>query len=809
MKKEGVIICYLAHITLHNGERKEQTIKQHAINVANHAKNSLKYCGLPYMGYLAGVLHDMGKYSDKFQNYLELAFQGAKVVRGSVNHTFAGVIYLLEKYHTGIKRGYNTLTCEILAYAIGAHHGEFDLLTLDSLSGFEHRLQTDRNELQYEEVKKRFLEECISENELEYLFEQATKEIEIFYEKLRNQIKNDKYPQKESDFLLGMLTRMVLSAVINADRIDTAYFMNQIKSQNSKESSIVWDTQLAFMEKKLSQFKQDSMINQVRGEISQQCLNAANLGEGIYKISVPTGAGKTLAMLRYALAHAQKTHKNRIIFIIPLLSVLDQNSAVIHEYIADENLILEHHSNVVQLKEDGELDTYEFLAETWDSPIIISTLYQLLMSLFSDKTSCIRRMQALSNSIIVLDEAQSVPFKLTYQFNLAVNFLSVFCNTTVVFSSATQPCFEEVQIPLKFSKCPNLVQLTSEMRQAFKRTCIENRITPEGMTIEELSEFNLSLLDKVSSVLTICNTKKTAKEIYERIKLTNTDEDVKIFHLSTSMCMRHRVDVIREIKECLAAKHKMICVATQLVEAGIDFSFECVIRICAGMDNVAQAAGRCNRSFDYGYICKVYLVKLKEENLCNLKEVQLAQLCTQNLIVAYEENPELFEHDLLSNKSLEYYYRNLYKMLERENKLWYPAKSSQGEEYLFDLLSSNRKYVNRNEYKGIYVLNQAFKTAGSLFSVFDTDTTDIIVPYNREADRLIAELFSEKAKWDMAYTKECIKQLKPYTIQVWQYQKEKLYQDGMVYSDESGHVLFLQPQYYSKETGLDIENYVF
>lgn len=819
---QGIIIIYfiirnevhsircLAHICLENDQRKEQLLKEHSRNVATYASENLKKIGFSKLAYLAGIIHDMGKYSDAFNTYLEASFRGEKVDRGSVNHTFAGVIYLLEKFHVGRKCGYDTLACEIIAYAAGSHHGEFDAVNLESRSGFEHRLNTSREELEYKQVVKRFLEECASEDEIEELFTAATEEVHIFFEQVRLTLKDEETKQKQSDFALGMLARMVLSAVINADRMDTAEFMKGIAYPRNKMTKNLWKRQRIFMEKKLGEFNQDSSINQIRSVISNQCLDASQRGDGIYRISVPTGAGKTLSMLRYALALAEETEKEHIIFIIPLLSVLDQNSEVISDYIRDKDLILEHHSNVIQAKEGKELDEFEFLTETWDAPIIITTLYQLLMNLFSDKTTAIRRMQSLSNSIIVLDEAQSLPFKLTYQFNMAINFLATFCNTTVVLSSATQPCFEQVRNPLRFSMQPDLLSLSSEMRKVFKRTEIKNHITAEGMTMEELVEFNTSLLSTSTSVLTICNTKKTAKDLYNKLKLMNSEDTYVLFHLSTSMCTRHRLDTIREIKECLQAKRKMICVATQLVEAGIDFSFESVIRIYAGMDNIVQAAGRCNRSNEYGYICCVYLVKLREENLSRLKDIQIAQNCMQNLLIAYNHNPKKFQDDLLSDESLNFYYQGLFRMLEREEKLSYPVKNKMGDkEELFELLSSNMKYNKRKEYQGTYVLKQAFKTAGSLFTVFDSRTTDIIVPYNEEAKELISDLLSKKAQYDFEFTRSCLKRVKQYTIQIWDYQKEKLFKDGLIYFDDSGHLIILQSQSYSLEIGLDEENYMF
>lgn len=801
---------YLAHITKVSNERIEQKLKDHCCMVAQYTSNQLKTLGFEALGYLVGLLHDMGKYSDAFQEYLEKSFQGEDVKRGTVNHTFAGVIYMMEQFHQGKKTVYETIACEVIAFAMGSHHGEFDVTTLDTKSGFEHRMNYDKDQLEYDQVVIRYFEDCVNEEEILDLFHKATEEVHRFYNQLKDTLLDKKQSMKQRDFIVGMLCRMVLSALIDSDRRDTAEFMMQSSYHRTTIVQDKWQEQLSYLESKLKEFSYDSPINQVRSEISKQCNDFADRGDGIYKIGVPTGGGKTLSTLRYSLRLAKQTNKEHIIFLIPLLSVLDQNSKVISEFCKDCSLILEHHSNVIVPQEKEELDQYELLAENWNAPIIISTVYQFLMTLFSNKTTAIRRMQALKNSVIVIDEAQSIPFKMTYQFNMALNFLHKFCNTTVVLSSATQPCFEQVEFPLWFSENPDLVRLDSKSLQVFERTRIINMITPEGMTLDEIADLNRNILQTESSVLTICNTKKTARNLYNLLKLQNVGKEYVLFHLSTSMCTRHRLSVLREIKECLEAGCKMICVSTQLVEAGIDFSFASVVRIEAGIDNLAQAAGRCNRNFDYGKLCNVYLVKLKEENIQKLQDIILAQKSTTDLLIAYERNKEQFQNTLLSEESIQYYYQSLFYQLEKTRTFYNLVKDKQGEvEELFELLGSNDKYNHRHDYQGRYFLKQAFQTAGSLFTVFDTNTTDIIVPYNEEARELIAEVQSAHMQYNLADLKECIRKLKPYTIQLWQYEKEKLMQDGLLYSDPSGHLYFIQQQCYNMETGYNPEVYLF
>lgn len=194
------------------------------------------------------------------------------------------------------------------------------------------------------------------------------------------------------------------------------------------------------METKLDQFPQDSPIDRARRAISDQCRQAAQQPGGVFRLNVPTGGGKTLSSLRFALAHARRHRKQRIIFTSPLLSILEQNAAVIRAYIQDDSLILEHHSNLVRTAEDGQkLDERELLTETWESPIILTTLVQLLNTLFSGKTTAIRRFHSLCGSVIVIDEVQTVPSKMLSLFSLAVNFLAEICGATVVLCPPPSP----------------------------------------------------------------------------------------------------------------------------------------------------------------------------------------------------------------------------------------------------------------------------------------------------------------------------------------------------------------------------------
>ncbi|WP_085833909.1 CRISPR-associated helicase/endonuclease Cas3 [Clostridium merdae] len=800
---------YLAHITEIDGVKVEQTIAEHSFHVANYAAENLKGMGLFYTAYLAGLLHDMGKCTAKYQQYLAKAAAGEDVVRGSVNHTFCGCIYLMQKYHVGKPQGMGTVTCELLVYAMGAHHGQFDCVTLQNTSGFEHRLEKDPNEIGYEEAVNAFLLECVSAEEIDRYFLLAQQEVTALFEQIRTRF-NKKRTQV--CFSMGLAARMLLSAVIDGDRRDTAEFMTGTRLDYRSGTSEFWAEQIAYFEDKLLQHDSQTPINMARSSFSDQCRGfATQQGGGIYRLTLPTGAGKTLSSLRYTLHHAKQFGKKRILFVIPLLSVLEQNSAVIRDYIKDKASLTEHHSNVVNVFDNlDELNQYQLLTETWDSPIVITTLVQFLNTLFSNKTTAVRRMGALLESVIVIDEVQSLPKRAMNLFTMALNFLVYDCGATVVLSSATTPCFDETDFPLLYTSPSEIVPHQKELFGVFKRTEIIDKTSPYGMAVEELADFSAEVFAQVNSLLLICNTKESAFKLYT--ELCNRLEDCTVFHLSTAMCMAHRTDTLKKINAALKNREKIVCVSTQLVEAGVDFSFESVIRVAAGIDNIAQAAGRCNRNNDFGGIRSVYIVNLKldAEKLQMLQEIATAQRCSMQVLQQFKENPEHFEQDLLSEKSISEYYQFLFNDADIKGKFGFPQKLEDGStENLFDLLAANERHTQRPEYKGKYFMNQAFLTAGSLFKVFDENTIDVIVPYNDEAKELIADLFSQKSAYSGAFLKRCIEKAKPYTIQIFHYQNEKLREYGMLSYTQDKRFTALNEQCYHSKIGLVIENFIF
>lgn len=777
-----------AHISK---DKRKQSVKEHCDHTAEYAYERVGIEGFEYTIRLAAWLHDMGKLTDEFQEYLEKQAENSEETSNKrVIHSFTGAVYILEKHHTATASIYEKVASELIAYVIGAHHGLFDALNQEKENGLDHRLFYSKDAIHYEEAISRYFQMCHSEKELEQEFTKAVHEVEYFLDiaknmsgkHARNTFKPETYNARvEQQYYWGMLIRMITSVVMYGDRTDTREFMWGEIHKSTIVKKEFWTKQLNFMESKLGNIQDDSELASYRRQISESCKAFADVGDGIYKLSVPTGSGKTLSTLRYAYTLAAKLGKRKVIFVVPLLSVIEQNAKVIKDHTKNVEAIGEYHSGLIQDKDKKEeISDAQITSDYWNEPIIITTMYQILMNMFTDKTTYVTRFSALADSVLVFDEAQNLPMRDIHLFNMVVNFLQKFCRTTIVLCSATQPCLENVIYPIDFEKMPDMVSLNIHQIEAFKRVAVHNLVTPCGMKNYEIVNFTFDRLEKKKSVLLICNTKQQAHDLYESLK-AQKDDEIQLFHLSTAMCAQNRQDVLQETCECLDSKRKMICVATQLVEAGIDFSFEVVIRSLAGMDSIVQAFGRCNRSFEYGKMGEGYIIRMQEENLTMLGDIKESQISTASLLEAFQIAPEDFDHDLLGKKAIRYYYMKLFNehMNESGGKGSFDhrvLKDGGEEDTLLNLLSVNNKVMCS---KKCYFTCQAFKTAGKQFTVFETDTVDVIAPYKKGKD-IIVSLCSAEAQYDIGFRKEKIKEASRYTVQIWKNQLTEMIKEGVI-----------------------------
>lgn len=785
---------WIAHLRLGgDGAEEIQTVDAHCANTARYARDCLAAVGLGTAAYLAGLHHDDGKRSTAFQDYIQASFRGEAAQRGSVIHTFTGARLFLERGCRESASLFERLTAELIACGIGSHHGLFDCVDPEGNSGLRRRM--DWEDPAYSEAVHN-LRQAKGEAIREADFLQAVEEVKAAVEKMKELVVRE--DPTELSFYFGLLARLLTSAVVEGDRRDTGEFMHHIQYPTfPKDMRPVWGGRLDFMERKLRELPNGQPIFQARSRISQICLEAAQGEGGVFQLNVPTGAGKTLSALRFALAHAQKRNCARIIFTTPLLSILEQNAAVLRAYIGDDSLILEHHSNVTKEETAGEkLDERELLEESWSSPVIITTLVQLLNCLFSGKMAAVRRFHSLCGSVIVMDEIQEVPLKMVGLFNLAVNFLVKVCNATVVLCSATQPCFREAVRPIRVS-IQNMVPPEQTLWEPFQRTVL----TGSGsLRLEEIPALAEKVMESAQSLLIVCNKKDEAREIYRALQTGPWP----CRHLSAAMCPAHRRAVLAQIREKLDGirekreRGKLICVSTQVIEAGVDISFGCVIRFVAGMDSGVQAAGRCNRERESQSPQPVYLVNCVDEKLSKLPEIQRAKTASLELLEIFNAKPEAYDGDLSGEKAMTEYYRLLYRSLPMGYQ-----DDTVGKRSLYTLLANH--CVPRDQKDHVFVLRQAFKTAGQLFRVFDEDTVSVLVPYDN-GETAIGLLHSERARYDLEYVKRVLEEAKPYFISMYSYQIRALQKRNGLHSDPWGRVLYLDPAFYDKETGFSIED---
>lgn len=772
-----------AHIAIDWDSRQQriQTCTEHSRAVAELAKVELEACDLGTCGYLAGLLHDCGKFTNEFDEYLCKAVNGETVKKGSVIHTFAGVRYLLEQFHSHGSLQRSDISAEVFAASVGGHHGLIDIWDEHHQNGFAHRLarqpQYDRRAIES------FHAQCAAPEEIQSLFHSADSEIIQFFQNKIAPYHNN----KEAFFALGLLVRLITSAIVDSDRTDTRCFMQNIPIPTLAAPS--WEACVVQINTYVAQFPFLTPIQKARSAFSNYCAEAAEKKAGLYRLDLPTGGGKTLAALRFAVIHAQKNDLKRIIYVAPLLSIIEQNAKAIRDAVGDTASVLEHHSNLLREETDVEEAVQtELLQETWDAQIIITTFVQFLNALFSGKMASVRRFHCLCESVIIIDEVQSLPTKMLTMFNIAVNFLVKGCGATVLLCSATQPAFEKAKH--KMLPCERLIgeSVFRQYAPLFQRTVIRDA---GSASVSELAERAAERLLISDSLLIVCNTKREAAEIFRELGvLTNA----KIFHLSAGMCMAHRKRTLDELNRALNGKEKTVCVSTQLIEAGVDVSFGAVIRLSAGLDNIVQSAGRCNRHGEHKDAQPVDIYRLKNEKLGSLSEIKEAQNALNVLLEEFRRHPEQYSHDLASDSAIGDYYSALYRHMP-QGAQDYPKDG----QTLFDLLSTNEQFAP--DEKPSYYLNQAFRTAGKRFGVFDTDNECVLVPYEKGAE-LIEQLDVPQAEYDLAYTEELLQRVKPYTVSVTKNQIEKMAKYGMIYTLLHGSTYILNAEYYDEQLGI-------
>lgn len=792
---------FIAHVRKEDGE--EQLLKDHLHESAELSQQFGQKMDLEKTCYLAGLLHDFGKYSDAFQHYLRQAVIDPKsVTRGSVDHSTAGGKLLFEYAHQGQTSPFSLILAELLGNAIISHHssnGLQDFYKPEEMRSIYLERVVDKEVPEYEKMKARFFEEVISEADFQQYLSDAVKEIQQFQQQAKN--------EKVYFFLL----KFIYSCLLDADRTNTMLFEEHRKEKPLKTQAIIKNYQ-AIVEKYIEDLEQTApatQINQLRTVMSATCKEFADKPTGIYSLSIPTGGGKTLASLRFALNHAVKYKKDRIIYVVPFTTIIEQNAQVVREILKDDQHILEHHSNVFKEEASNQEDedetverTQELMKDNWDSPIIFTTMVQFLNVIYSRGTRNPRRFHNLQNAIIIFDEVQGVPVKCTNMFTEALNYLKNHGQTTSILCTATQPSLEK--LPKELEKDGEMIQQLSEVEQAFKRVNVIDCVKNEMWTLNDLTELSKDILAKKNSLLVILNTKSAVLKLYQELKEYSL-KNVRLFHLSTAMCPAHRKRILKDIRECLADKQnkeKILCVTTQLIEAGVDISFEAVIRSTAGLDSIAQAAGRCNRNGE-NERQSVHLVNVSYEleKLTHLKEIAVGKEITERIVKDMAQSPTLFAGEILSSKAQASYFERFFAHERIQKDLGYPVEKNSL--MLYPLLSNRtpalREYLDTHGKELGLGLCSSPQTIGHYFNVIDSPTTSVLVPYEAGKE-IITSLNGELLPHEII---PLVKQAQQYMVNLFDYEIEVLNKNSAIYPLFNGKVFALNDNAYSAQFGTD------
>lgn len=530
---------------------------------------------------IAGLWHDLGKFHPDWQNYLcrETGYNPEAHIkdgtRGRINHSDAGMRWGF--LHLGEKHP----AAKILAYLIGGHHAGLPDWSPDYAGGdlvSRLPLTIDGKSIPAEETDR--IARLLSTNEI---MEQAPPSSAPL------QAERSNNPQGLIEYF-HLWIRMLYSCLVDADFLDTEAFMNP---DQAKIRGNICD--FDFLSHKLDehlaglmQKAPDTPVNRVRAEVLEACRNAAVLKPGFFSLNVPTGGGKTLSSMVFALAHARQHGKKRIIMAIPYTSIIEQTAAVYKKIFGEENVI-EHHSN---LDPDNETAASRLAAENWDAPIIVTTNVQLFESLFAARSSACRKLHNLNNSVIILDEAQMLPPEFLRPILSVLQGLEKAFGTSIVFCTATQPVLEGAigSGQARFIGIPeeSIQPIIADPKDLSDRL---TRVTLDISRIEEQPGDWQPIADELAGldqVLCILNRRADARELHALMPEGT-------IHLSALMCPEERSLVIAGIKQRLKDGAPVRVISTQLVEAGVDIDFPVVYRALAGLDSLAQAAGRCNR----------------------------------------------------------------------------------------------------------------------------------------------------------------------------------------------------------------------
>ncbi|MGP6099972.1 CRISPR-associated endonuclease Cas3'' [Pseudomonas aeruginosa] len=736
MDAEASDTHFFAHSTLKADRSDWQPLVEHLQAVARLAGEKAAFFGGGELAALAGLLHDLGKYTDEFQRRI-----AGDAIR--VDHTSRGAILAVERYGA---------LGQLLAYGIAGHHAGL----ANGREAGERTALADR----------------LKGVDLPRLLETWHAEIEL---PDRLQPPPLKPRPGRGFFQLAFLGRMLFSCLVDADYLDTEAFYDRTEGRRSlREQARPSLAELrAALDGHLAEFKGDTLVNLLRGEILAGVRGKANEQPGLFSLTVPTGGGKTLASLAFALDHALAHGLRRVIYVIPFTSIVEQNAAVFRRALGalGEQAVLEHHSAFVDERRQS-LEARKKLnlaMENWDAPIVVTTAVQFFESLFADRPARCRKLHNIAGSVVILDEAQTLPLKLLRPCVAALDELALNYRCSPVLCTATQPA---LQSPDFVGGLQDVRELAPEPGRLFREL--------ERVRVQALGSLeDAALTEQISrrdQVLCIVNNRRHARALYESLA-----ELPGARHLTTLMCAKHRSQVLAEVRQLLITGEPCRLVATSLIEAGVDVDFPVVLRAEAGLDSIAQAAGRCNRE-GRRPLAESEVLVFSTANSDWAPPEELKQFAQ-----AAREVMRLHPDDCLSMAAIERYFRLLY---------WQKGAEELDAGNLLGLIEIGR------------LDSLPYETLASKFRMIDSLQLPVIIPFDDEARAALRELEFVDGCATIA------RRLQPYLVQTPRKGYQALQDAGAIQSVASERygeqfMALVNPDLYHHQFGLHWDNPAF
>ena len=692
-------------------DRAIQSNEEHQMGVAQRAEAFAAEFGMGSLGRIMGLLHDKGKEQVEWQNYI----QG--VIQNGPHHAYVGACIAQKQY---------SQLAPLIAQPIAGHHrGLYDYCDFDEV------------------IKAKIPEDITIDEKIPFAF--------------------PKFPKLEK-YDYHHLVRMLFSCLVDADSLDTESFMNP-EQASLRGCHTTMEDLLGKMDTYLQMLRnstKDTEVNRIRNYVQEQCIKESQGEKGFYSLTVPTGGGKTLASVLWALYHAVKNHQQRIIIAIPYTSIIVQTASTLKK-IFGEDKVLEHHSyvNPEEVKDKGLRERLQLATENWDYPIIVTTNVQLFESLFSNKRSDCRKLHNIVNSVIILDEVQTLPLGFYMPIVHTFDTLHRHFGISVLFTTASQPILtgrvEGANPFVSFDALTSVHEIIpAEAHLQDKLRRVDLKFMEGARTYDEIVEE----LSKHQRVLCIVNTRKDAKELYDRLP----KEGIRL-HLSRMMCPAHVAANIQRMKDVLEAKNDnpIRVVATQLIEAGVDIDFPVVYRQEAGLDSILQAAGRCNREGKLG-ICTTFVFSLGKENALPPGFISQANNARLNM----EKSHDWFAPEAMTN-----YFIQLHSRIDN-----------------FD-----RKQIQELLYKP----ECEFEEAAHQFRLIDDKTTSVIINWKGSMN-LYQQLISQGPSYSL------MKKLAQYSVNIRERDFKKLKRIGAIEEPFENIYSITNPNFYKEDTGLTLDN---